>query len=99
MTAVIMNRQARRAAKITGAMIDHAVAILETADDTYTHVEDGETFVCVGCIAKCLHANWDQKVQRPKTDEHWEVLGSIALDLIVSEKNLEEQALASRQLH
>jgi hypothetical protein len=99
MTAPIMNRHARRAAKITGAMIDHAVTILEAAYHTYTHIEDGETFVCIGCIAKCLRANWDQKVQRPRTTEHWETLGSIALDLVMSEEKIEDQALVLRQLH
>lgn len=90
MSSFSLNRQARRAAKITGAMIDHAVAIFENADEACTHVEDGEVFVCVGCVAKCLRANWGFAVQRPTTDEHWELLGRCALDVIVSEKALEE---------
>jgi len=88
MTTLKLNRQARRASKITGAMIDRAVAILENADDAYTHVEDGEVFVCIGCVAKCLRANWGSAPQSPMSDQHWEALGSLALDVITREATL-----------
>jgi hypothetical protein len=68
--------------RITSATIDRAVAILEGTEDTYTHVEDGETFVCIGCVAKCLRANWGSRPKPPAIQEDWEALGSIALSVI-----------------
>ena len=100
MTAVTMNRQARRAAKITGVMIDHAVAILEAADEAYTHVDDdGHISVCNDCVVNCLRTAWDPGVRKPKTDEHWRALGFIVVDLIVAENTLERQAAVLRHLH
>jgi hypothetical protein len=100
MTAVTMNRQARRAAKITGAMIDHAVAILEAAGEDYTHVDDdGQIAVCNDCIVRCLRAGWGSNVQKPKIDEQWRILGFIVVDLIAAEKTLEKQPSAARQLN
>jgi hypothetical protein len=82
------NRQARRAAKITGAMIDHGVAILEATDDSnYVHDEGEGEFACPGCVTKCLRRNWGSAVQKPTSDEHWEVLGQCVLDVVIAETN------------
>jgi hypothetical protein len=100
MTPGIINRQARRAAKITGTMIDHGVAILESADETYTHVDDdGQIAVCNDCIVQCLRTGWSSNVQKPKTEEQWRILGFIVVDLIAAEKTFERQASVGRQLH
>jgi hypothetical protein len=85
MTNHTIDRETRRAARITGAMIDHAIAVLEAADEAFTHVEaDGEICVCIDCVVKCLRAGWGKTVPSPKVDDHWRTLGCVTLDLIKS---------------
>jgi hypothetical protein len=95
-----MNRTARRIAKkITGAMIDHAAHILTVAEENggqpYTHTEDGETFVCPGCVVKHLRAQWGTKVKQPQTEEQWEALGCVAFNLVEVQAKLDGDKIAA----
>lgn len=80
----------RRTPKFSGAMIEHATAILRKGGTNVTQLgDDGRSQVCNDCLVSFLKHKWNSRIRKPLTRLQWEALVHVAQNTIWIEGDLE----------